>query len=64
MEQLKLFSFDDPIPGECVHELRVVEVGRKLKSLCGQMQCWTNCREWGHCTSDGRIHRQTASDDE
>lgn len=61
MEQLKLFEFALPIPGACMYETRMVDMsgkGTNIKSFCEQMKCWTNCREMGHCTSDGRKHNR------
>lgn len=59
MEQLSLFVLDMPIPGACFHELKKVNMsdrGENIKSFCELMNCWTNCREMQHCTSDGRKH--------
>lgn len=36
------------IPGECPDEGGVADVGGG-KSFCEPWDCWTNCREVGHC---------------
>lgn len=39
-------------PGECPHELSLVEMGRSRKTLCDVRgrEIWTTCRDWGRCT--------------
>lgn len=54
--QLDLFPVEDVklIPGNCPYELKTVNMsdkGTNIKSYCGIMECWTNCREMEHCTS-------------
>lgn len=51
--QLSLFENK---PGECEHESRVVDIGGG-KSYCELMQCWTNCREVGHCVERTKHER-------
>lgn len=66
MEQLSLFEIESPIPGACIHELKSVNMsnrGENIKSFCVQMNCWTNCREMKHCTSDGRKYSRVEVED-
>ncbi len=48
--QLTFELFERPTytPGNCPHEAKVVDIGGG-KSFCEPWDCWTNCREVGHC---------------
>ena len=50
-------------PGECPHEAKHVDTGKSVKSFCGEMGVWTNCRDLG-CTSDGKWHGKRHEDEE
>lgn len=51
-------------PGECPLESKCVDMGKSLKSYCDEMGLWTNCREFGSCTSDGKRHGSKADETE
>lgn len=38
-------------PGDCPHELRTLEYGGNVRSLCDLRghETWTNCRSFGEC---------------
>lgn len=49
-------------PGDCPHETKCVDMGKSLKSYCDEMGLWTNCRDLGECTSDGKRHGSKTED--
>lgn len=56
------------VPGECPLESKRADMGKSIKSYREEMGLWTNCREFGSCTSDGRRHgskpEETEEEDE
>ena len=46
--QLDLVDIPKREPFNCPYELKVVDIGGG-KSFCESWDCWTNCREVGHC---------------
>jgi len=54
--QMALDLFPHRIPGACADETRTVDIGG-VKSFCAPWDCWTNCREVGHCVYETRKER-------
>ncbi|MBQ9041465.1 MAG: hypothetical protein IJ111_01455 [Eggerthellaceae bacterium] len=46
--QMALALFAERMPFNCPDEAKVADIGGG-KSFCTPWNCWTNCREVGHC---------------